>query len=158
MKDASRYVLAYLLWAVSIVLSAFIGLVARDVLFNGLVVSMAGNAGQSKSADFYLGLQLRGVEPWSYVILGIAVVIVVVVLEHYYLEGARKKLILPRFLKVTGIEIAVLAVVHMIRFSIGVVLGNTSWMLIMTVVIELAVFGLLVWLYQRVFRQQVAAN
>ncbi len=158
MKDVSNYVLAYLLWAVSVVISAFIGLNARDVLFNGLVVSLSGNAGQSQASDFYLGLQLRAVEPWSYIFLGIVVVILIAVLEHYYREGAGKNQLIPRFLKVTGISIALLAVVHVIRFVIGLALGDVSWILILTTAVELAVFGLLVWLYRRVFNQQVLAR
>ena len=40
MKEMSRVVFAYILWAVSVVLSALIALTARDVIFNGFVLGI----------------------------------------------------------------------------------------------------------------------
>jgi hypothetical protein len=157
MKEFSRYALAYLLWAVSLVVCFFIGFTAREVLFNSLVVSQAGTAGSSQSADFYLGLQLRAIEPWSYIVFGIALVILVVVYEHYFRDGVEKKLLIPRFLKVTGLEIAFLLIVHLIRFAIGMALGSVSWTLVITALVELALIGLLMWLYRKVFAQKGGA-
>lgn len=151
MKEMSRVVFAYILWAVSVVLSALIALTARDVIFNGFVLGAASNAGKNQSADFYLGQQLRALEPWLYIISGIALIVVIASLEHYFREGAHQKKLTSRFLKVTAIEIGVLAAVQITRFIFDFSLGKTSWNLDVLVLVEVAAIGLGIWVYRRKF-------
>lgn len=155
----SRYVLGYVLWAVSIVTAGIIGLIVRDAFNNGLVLSAASQAGVDKTADFYQGLQLRAVEPWTYVIYGIIMIVIVAFVEHYYREGATRHRLLPRFLLVTGIEIGVLALAHASKFVMNLALGGAaSWTALTIVAVELLLTGVLIWFFRRTSNRPVLAK
>jgi hypothetical protein len=153
MKEFSRYALAYALWAVSVVVAGAVGLIGRDVLSSGLSISAASAAGTSKSADFYLGLQLRAAEPWTYIVFGILLIILIAFLDNYYRGGVVQERLLPRFLLVTAVEIGILTLAHISRFVFGVILGTVSWTSVALPVIEAVVTGIFVWLYRRLSAQ-----
>ena len=148
MKKVSRYILAYSLWLVSIVIAGVVGLIVQDVLSNGLTLSAASAARNNPRADFYLGLQLRAAEPWLYVLYGLAMVVVIAFLEHYYRNGVDMERLLSRFLKVTTIEIGVLAFAHIARIAISASLGSVAWTGLLIVAVEIVITAAFIWLYR----------
>jgi hypothetical protein len=155
MKEFSRYTLAYVLWVVTFVLAAGIGLIARGTFVQLLAFSAAPVVQNDKTADFYIGLQIRAADTWSYVFLGVLIVAVIVFVEHFYRTGAAQGHLLVRFLLLTGIEIGLLSLAHLSNFIMAVSLGATSWINIYLPVIEIIVTGIFIWLYMRLRRVNV---
>ena len=156
MKEMSRIALAYILWAVSVVVAGGVGLIARDAFSTVLTMAASTKAGTDQSADFYLGLQLRAAEPWMYIIFGLFLIAVIAFVEYYYRIGAGQELLLQRFLLVTGVEIGVLTVAHVARFLVVAALGAAAWSGLVLPIIELVVTGIFIWLYRRMAAHKAA--
>jgi hypothetical protein len=155
MKEFSRYTLAYVLWAVSIVLLGGIGLIARDSFVSLLAFLASPLTQNNKSADFYIGLQIRTADTWSFLILGFVVVASIVYIEYFYRSGVAKSRLLVRFLLITAIELAVLGLAHLTNFIIAVSIGATGWLNVYLPVIEIILMGIFIWLYLRLRRVNV---
>ncbi len=148
MRLYARYALAYVLWAVSIVLGAGVGLLARDAVMNALAIgSSMGRAQPNPSQAFYSGLQIRAGDTWSYLLLGIALVLLVVFVEHWYQTGVPLRRLLPRFLLVTAAELAVLFAAHGLYFVLARSAGLIPWSSASVPIFELAATALFVGLY-----------
>ncbi len=148
MKLYARYVLAYVLWAVSIVLGAGVSLLARDSLMNALAIaSSIGRTQQNPSQAFYSGLQIRAGDTWSYLLLGLALVLLVVFVEHWYRTGVPLGRLLPRFLLVTAVELGVLSAAHGIYFVLAASTGLIPWRSVYVPILELAATALFAGLY-----------
>ena len=155
MKEFSRYTLAYVLWAVSFIMAGGIGLIARESFVNFLAFLAVPATKGDKAADFYMGLQIRAVETWSYVLLGFLVVVVIVFVEFYYRSGAAKGRLLVQFLVVTAVELGLLALAHLSNFIIVMSLGSNNWLGLFLPLIEIIVTGIFVWLYMRLKKVNV---
>lgn len=155
MKEFSRYTLAYVLWVVSFVLAGGIGLIARDSFVNALTYSASRLTQNDPRADFYIGLQIRAADTWSFLLLGFLVVAAIVCIEFFYRGGVSKGRLLVRFLLVTAIEMGLLGLAHLTNFIIALSLGATSWVNVYLPVIEIIVTGIFIWLYQRLKRVNV---
>ena len=153
MKEFSRYALAYALWAVSVVVAGAVGLIVRDTISSGLTLSAASVTGTSQATDFYLGLQLRAAEPWTYIVFGILLIMLIAFLDHYYRGGVVQERLLPRFLLITAIEIGLLTLAHASRFIFGVILDAVSWTSLALPLVEAVVTGIFIWLYRRLSAQ-----
>jgi hypothetical protein len=155
MKEFSRYTLAYVLWVVSFIMAGGIGLIARESFVNLLAFLALPATKGDKAADFYMGLQIRAAETWSYVFLGFLVVVVIVFVEFYYRAGAAKGHLLVRFLVVTAVELGLLALAHLSNFIIVMSLGSNNWLGAFLPLIEIMVTGIFVWLYLRLKKVNV---
>lgn len=147
MKEYARYVLAYGLWLVSIVAGSVIGLLTRDAVLNVLALSAAGRMQQSPSLAFYTGLQLRAGNIWSYFLLGIVLVVMVVVLEHWYRTAVPLGRLAERFFLTTAIELAVLFVGHAFYFALFLSAGLAPWRSVAIPALELLAVGACAALY-----------
>lgn len=127
MKEYVRYALAYGLWFISIVAGSVIGLLTRDAVLNMLALGSASRMQQSPSLAFYTGLQLRAGNIWSYFLLGIVLVVMVVVLEYWYRAAVPLGRLAVRFFLVTTIELAVLFIGHAFYFLLFLSAGLTTW-------------------------------
>ena len=143
------------MWTVSFVLAGGIGLIARDSLVNLLAVSSAPITQNDPRADFYIGMQIRAVDTWSFLLLGFLVVAAIVYIEYFYRSGVAKSRLLVRFLLVTAIEMGILGLAHLLNFIIAVSLNATSWLNVYLPLIELIVTGIFIWLYRRLTRVNI---
>lgn len=155
-KHLSRYAVGYILWAVSIFISGIIGLVVRESVMDALVINASRNMGADNHADFYLGFQLRAVEPWTYMLYGLLMIVVVVFLENYFRGGVRQGRLLQRFLIVTGIEAGVLALAHGTRFAANIAIGGVSSTVLVLAVVELVAAALLILFSRRLSTRTTA--
>lgn len=148
MKEYARYVLAYLLWVISIVAGSVSGLLTRDALLNMLSIGSASRMEQNPATAFYTGLQIRAGNVWSYALLGVILVLMVVLLEHWYRMGVPIRRLLARFFLVTAIELAVLFVGHTLYFLRTWAVGLTTWRSVTVPALELLAVAVFVGLYR----------
>lgn len=153
MKEYARYALAYGLWLVSIVAGSVIGLLTRDAVLNMLAVGSAGRMQQSPSLAFYTGLQLRAGNMWSYFLLGIVLVLLVVVLEHWYRTAVPLGRLAARFFLVAAIELAVLFLGHAFYFVLFLAAGLMTWRNAAIPALELLAVAAFAALYLRQIRR-----
>lgn len=131
-----RYVLAYLFWAVSVVLSVVNLLVWRISLTIALGMT---------AWDRYFE---HAINQFGFLILAIVVLAVMVGVEHYYRTGVPWNRLLERFLLVTFWEVAFLALAHALR-SLGEVVLDLPTSSLLLVFIEIVGCVLLFWLYRQ---------
>lgn len=152
-KNISRFAVGYIFWAISIVIAGVVGLLLRDAIMNALVVGASANMSDDAHTAFYLGFQLRAVEPWTYMLFGILMIVLVVFLETFYRTGAAIGRLLQRFMIVTGIQAVVLAAAHVIRFAASSSLGSAPSLILLLAAIELAVAAALIFFSRRLAHQ-----
>jgi len=158
MKTVSRYALAYLLWALTIVAMLVVVLLARDALMNALTMASTASLTPDAPDAFDVSVRLRAVGTWSYPVIGIVLVVLVVFLEHYYRAAASTVLLLARFIKVTALTLSVLFVGHLVLFLTSRSAGVMGWSGALLPALELVVVGLLFGIYTWLRRRPVSLS
>ena len=148
MREITSYALAYALWAVTTVLGVFVGFGVQSATMTAITIASLPAYQSSARNQFYIGLQIRAVEPWTYLILGLLVVILLVFTEAFYRLAVPSGKLLKRFFLMTAIELGILFLANVIRWAMSMSMGTTSWSGVIMPVIELAATGIFVWLYQ----------
>lgn len=144
-RQILHYLLAYLLWILSVSLGIFtLNLVRETVLLAMVVSSSAGNL--SKSELFYRSLQAGAAAQWSIVLVGLFALILLVALEHLYRTGATSGELWKSFFLVTGIECAVLFVVNTAYFILQANYLPLRWWFFAIPATEALLMGLFLWL------------
>ena len=142
-QKTSRYVLAYLLWAVSVAVAVTALLSARTSLIIAFGVTQW---------DRYVE---HAINQFGFLFLAIFGLAIIVFTEHFYRTGVEKGRLFMRFFLVSFWELLLLTLVHLAAW-IG--LAQTATLLgeqidlsssIELVVGEAVVCGLLYWLYRR---------
>ena len=136
----ARYLLAYLLWAISVVLAVVDLLVWRSSAM--IVLGMT-------PWDRYVE---HAINQFSFLLLAIVGLGVIVFTEHHYRTGVEENRLLPRFLRVTFIELLVLTLAHLVWLIGEVVLGFYAPLTVGIVLAEAALCATVFWLYRRVTR------
>jgi hypothetical protein len=114
LKKYSHYSLAYLLWALSIVVSAWGAFRVRDAIMSLLVISSLDRYESGAREQFYTALQFRATETWSYLFIGMVVIVVIVVLESVFRTSVPTGQVWSRFSLVTAIEFGVLCLAELV--------------------------------------------
>jgi len=109
-QSGSRYVIAYLLWAVSVALAIVTLLAWRSSAMIALGVTQW---------DRYLEHALN---QFGFLFLAIFGLVVIVFTEHYYRTGVEQQRLYLRFFWVTFIELVVLTLAHLVRLGGGLIL------------------------------------
>jgi len=150
MKTVSRYALAYLLWALTIIAMVVVALMARDALMNALTLASVTDLEPGALGALDASMRLRAVGTWSYPIIGIILVVMVVFLEHHYRTAPSTPNLLARFIKATAFTLAVLFVGHLVLFimsrSAGLMGWAGAWLPAAELVGVALLFGLHAWL------------
>ncbi len=133
----SRYILAYLLWAVSVVLAVVDLLVLRSSAMIALGMT---------PWDRYVEHALN---QFGFLFLAILGLGVIVFTEHYYRTGVEANRLLPRFLLITFIELLVLTLAHLVMLIGEVVLDFFTPFTVGIVLAESALCAVIFWLYRR---------
>jgi hypothetical protein len=145
-----QYVVAYLLWIVSTGLGYLILYLSRETFLVGLVV--AGSAGELTSSEqFYQSLRMAAASHWSILFLGIFMIVLLVVFEHFYRTGVNSGILFRRFFLVTWIEAAVLLILHIVFVLLRSAFIPISWFTIAILAVEavISVVFLLLWNHSR---------
>jgi hypothetical protein len=112
-RSISAYALSYLLWVVSIVFSVLVLLQFRETLLTSLTV--AASKVKDSTAIYQASQQLRAVDQFSWVFVGVIVIALFLVIEAVYRTSVKKGLLRARFLLVTSIECGVLFLSYMVN-------------------------------------------
>lgn len=128
-----RYVLAYLLWLVTLALSLLCAMLTRTV-YQFLAVSV----GWSPAT-------IRVLDNFALVIIALVLVTVIVMAEHSYRTGVHANRLFLRFSTFTLGEVVVLALLQLTLVILQLMLGNVD-------IINIGIFiivALLAWLLTR---------
>ena len=148
-QKTSRYVLAYLLWAVSVAVAVTALLSARTALINVFGVTQW---------DRYVEFAIN---QFSFLFLAIFGLAIIVFTEHFYRTGVEKGRLFMRFFLVSFWEVLILTLLHVAAW---VGLAQTAALFgeqidlstyAELVVGEAVVCGIFYWLYRRARRVYV---
>jgi hypothetical protein len=135
--SASRYALAYLLWAISVIV-AFIALLAsRSSVMIALGVTQW---------DRYFEHALN---QFGFLFLALFGLAVIIFIEHFYRTGVEKHRLFARFYFITFLELLYLSIIHAARLTGEILLGLFSPITLMWVGGEIVLCLFLFWLYRR---------
>ncbi len=146
MRQVPKYALAYLLWAVSIALGALGALMIRQAISGMFGVALL-NA--DPEHEFSLRMQSNAADRFGVVILGIVLLMLIVVAEHFYRTGVKQGRLTRYFSLFTAIELAVLLVSNTIILGQSLRAGLPAGGNVVVEVIILTLLVLFVWLYRR---------
>ena len=127
LKPVSTYVLSYLFWAVSIVVGAWVLLELRDAFLSVISVLTLENAQGNKTELFYASYRVRMADTWSYLVIGILAVVMVVYLEHVYRTSVATGQVWARFSQITALELGLLAVAGITTAIVMAIVASFSW-------------------------------
>jgi hypothetical protein len=146
MRQVPRYILAYLLWAVSIALGLLTANTVRSALLQVLDVirSRAGELNQ-----FSMLMQRNAIDRFGVVCMGVVLLGLIVGAEHLYRTGAQKGQLWRNFFLVTAILLAIWFVFDTVAFAVASSAGLLPVGRGLVNLLELALVVLFVWLYTR---------
>jgi len=150
-QKTSRYVLAYLLWAISVAAAITVLLSARSSLIIGFGVT---------KWDRYVE---HAINQFGFLFLAIFGLAIIVFTEHFYRTGVEKGRLFMRFFLVSFWELLILTLVHVAALIgivqtaalIGMAQPNLSSYYILLVG-EVVLCALFFWLYRRTTQAYVA--
>jgi len=87
LKSLAAYGLVYLLWAVSLPLGGWVIYDLRDAILTALAVITAKLYQSNTREAFYANLQLRAADTTSWLLMGVALVVIIVLIENIYRLG-----------------------------------------------------------------------
>lgn len=126
-KPVSSYLLGYLFWAVSIVVGAWVLLEWRDALLSLISLATMESAQGDTSELFYASLKVRATDTWSYLVIGILAVVMIVYFEHVYRTSVANGQIWARFSQVSAIQLGLLALAGITTAIVTAVVAGFSW-------------------------------
>ncbi len=143
----SAYGLAYLLWFLSFLLSGLVLLQLRDAYLSVIVLSMYNRAQNNAAQLFYSNLAARSLDQWSYLFLGILLIVLIVFFEHYYRTGVQPGRLRLRFFQVIAIEFVVLFASNLTSAIVAWQVGGFTWRSLYYPILELLTGAIFIWLW-----------
>jgi len=126
-RRASAYVLAYVLWAASLILGALAVYNIRETVLSILAIVTLNRTQGNVTEQFYAGLQTRAADVWSWVVVGFLMVILVVFLEFFYRTAIQTGKLWARFFLVTATACGFLFLTSMTNLLLRRMVGAFSW-------------------------------
>ena len=115
LKSILAYGLMFFLWAISLPVAGWVILDVRDTILTVLAVISAKRVQSGTAEAFYANLRLRAADTTSYLFVGIALVIVVVVIENIYRSGMFTDRLWKRFFLVWAVCFGLLALNGLVK-------------------------------------------
>jgi hypothetical protein len=135
--STSRYALAYLFWALSVVV-AFTGLlVSRNTVMLAL-----GATGW----DRYF---VHAINQFSFLFLAICGLAVIIFTEHFYRTGVEKNRLFARFFLITMLEFSFFTFLHLVMLVSEVILDLFTPTTLIIIGGEILLAFVFFWLYRR---------
>ncbi len=103
----THYILAYLLWLISCALAVLVAVTIRST-YHILIAFY--------SSQRYMA---RAIDDFAILILGIGLLFVIVLVEHYYRIGVQTGRLFMRFCLFTLGEFGLLALLHLVQFGVA---------------------------------------
>ena len=110
--NAIQYILAYVCWAVTVVLGVLILNLERETIVLSMTLSAASLT--DKTDAFYKSLQVGAVSQWSWLFIGLITLVMLVGFEHMYRNAVPAGSLWRIFFMVTAIELTILFLIHTI--------------------------------------------
>lgn len=126
MKKIIPYGLAYLLWAVCLPFGGWVIYDLRDTILTTVAVITA-KLSHGTREDFYANLRLRAADTTSWLLVGVAMVVVIVVIENIYRIGASTGRLWSRFFLVIAVCFSVLGLSGLTNDLMRWIVGAFSW-------------------------------
>jgi hypothetical protein len=146
MRQVPKYILAYVLWVVSIALGAIVALIIRQAISGMFGIALLNAAPE---AEFSLRMQSNAADRFGVVLLGVVLLVLIVTAEHLYRTGVPQGRLLRNFSLMTVIELGVLLLFNTLLVSQSLRAGLSVGPNVLVEVIILALLALFVWLYRR---------
>jgi hypothetical protein len=143
----STYALAYLLWAITIILGGLTLFQLRDAYLSVVVMSTYDRFKDNATALFYSSLQTRSLDQWSYLLLGLLLVILIVFIEYFYRTGVLPGSLRLRFFQVTAVEFGALFVANLISAMVIWDVSGFTWQSLFYPLLELLTTTIFIWLW-----------
>ena len=113
-RQYSVYILAYVLWAVSLIGGFWVVLRLREALITLIVILNLDRYQSDAAQRFETALQVKAAESWSYLFMGIILIVLIIILESVFRNGAHKGEIWSRFSLVLAVELGFLFVAELV--------------------------------------------
>ena len=126
-KNVLEYVLAYILWAVSIFLSFWVVMKARDALLSALVVSSLDRFESNAREKFYTSLEIRVADVWSWLLVGLVLVVLIVYLEHVFRSLVSTARLWPAFWLISACQVGIFSLASLAIFLMESVVQPLTW-------------------------------
>lgn len=157
LRRISTYALAYLLWGITILLGGMVLLQARDAYLSALVMSTYDRFKDNATNLFYSSLQTRSLDQWSYLLLGLFLVILIVFIEYFYRTGVQPGSLRLRFFQVTAVEFGVLFLANLTSAIVVWEVSGFTWRSLFYPLLELLTTVIFIWLWIDTRRRRLAA-
>jgi hypothetical protein len=157
LRRISTYALAYLLWGITILLGGMVLLQARDAYLSALVMSTYDRFKDNPTNLFYSSLQTRSLDQWSYLLLGLFLVILIVFIEYFYRTGVQPGSLRLRFFQVTAVEFGVLFLANLTSAIVVWEVSGFTWRSLFYPLLELLTTVIFIWLWTDTRRRRLAA-
>ncbi len=156
-RRVSAYGLAYLLWLVSFVLGGLVLFQLREAYLSVVVVSSYNSAQGNATALFYSAMQTRTLDQWSYLLLGLLLIVLIVFLENHYRSAVEPGRLRLRFFRVTALEFGLLFVANLVAAIVVWVVDSFSFRSLYYPLLELLTTAIFVWLWRDALRPRLAS-
>jgi hypothetical protein len=149
----SAYGLAYLLWLVSFILGGMVLFQIREAYLSLVVVTTFKKVQGDATAEFYAGLQTRALDQWSYLLLGLLLIVLIVFIEHHYRTAVEPGLLRIRFFRVTALEFSLLFVANLTAAATVWSVSAFTFRSLFYPILELITAGIFIWLWLDIRRR-----
>jgi chromate transport protein ChrA len=126
-KSLAAYGLVYLLWAVSLPLGGWVIYDLRDAILTALAVITAKLYQSNTREAFYANLQLRAADTTSWLLMGVALVVIIVLIENIYRLGMYVGRLWSRFFLVIGVCFGLLGLINLMNDLLRLLVSAFTW-------------------------------
>ena len=112
-----------------------------------VVMSTYDRFKDNATALFYSYLQTRSLDQWSYLLLGLLLVVLIVFVENFYRTGVQPGTLRLRFFQVTTIEFGVLFLANLTSAMVIWDVSGFTWRSLFYPLLELITTTIFVWLW-----------
>jgi hypothetical protein len=157
-RSIATYALAYLLWLFTFLLGGMALLQARDAYLSAVVMATFDRFKDNATDLFYSSLQTRTMDQWSYLLVGLLLVVLIVFVEHFYRTGVQPGTLRLRFFQMTAIEFGVLFAANLTTTILVWNVSGFTWRSLFYPALELITTAIFIWLWIDNLRRKKAAS
>lgn len=127
LKTIVSYGLTYLLWAISLPLGGWVVYDLRDMVLTVMAVLTAKLYHSGTREAFYANLRLRAADTTSYLLMGVALVLIIVVIENFYRLGMLAGHLWSRFFLVVASCFGLLCLFGLVNDLMRLIIDAFTW-------------------------------
>jgi membrane protease YdiL (CAAX protease family) len=127
LRKLASYGLTYLLWAISLPLGGWVIYDLRDAILTALAVINAKLYHHNAREAFYANLQLRAADTTSWLFVGIAMVVLIVLIENIYRVGMLAGRLWSRFSMLVAVCFGLLCLINLANNLMRLLVDAFTW-------------------------------